>query len=861
MPAIKLTKFLGISPKASPELTAESVAQEAVNVKLYSGDLIPYRQPVDVQTLMRSGTIQSIYPMRDENDETVNKWLSWLGDIDIAVASSLNEEEQRIYYTGDGVPKVTDYSLAIVGSGPYPNGSYDLGLPLPTTVPIATEVSHANVGITSVARDTGNIATIITDSNHELRTGNKITITGHTKITGTYDQSASTTVTITMTGHGFSSGAQVSLTYTSGDANDGLYTATVTGVNTFTVIDPVDATTSGNVEISIREYNVQNAEVTVVDPDEFTVFSSGPEQDTYTIGDGEVSLSGNTYARAYIYTWITPWGEESVPSEPSDFIYIKDGQTVTVSGLPSAGPAGNYQVMGINVYRTVSGNTSSVYKKVSICWFPIDMTSASRTSNVATFVCPTPHNLIVGDLVKTANCEFGTGVDATFDETDEAVLSTPDKWTFTIASVGTDKVDTALVDGTLYWKVSSPGAATELYYEGTTLSDTYDVNELGDELDSLYADAPDPGMIGIKSIQNNMLAGHVANELCFSDPGKPWSWPERYRLTFESEIIAIETVSGSVLVLTDRHPHMVQGSTPANMTPSRIDIVMPCISKRSVVNMGYGVAYASHGGLALYSSQGPGYVTQMVHDWDTWTVEGQLDPTSIRASFYDGKYLGAHDNGTMIFEADKKTGGMMTTTPTKMYGVYYDPEYSRMYYTSDTNGTLSEWDAVGQPSLTMSWKSKVFVTAGYQNMGAARVVADYDGTEDELAAIVAYNLTVAAYNANIWALVSDLGSMNGVGTYTDPDTAQVIAPSGAFNEIAINGDPFLREELSTEGLASTTFQLWADKASKAERTIGTSAIFRLPTGYKTDTYEVAVTGTVRIRAIHLGETPYGLRVV
>jgi len=36
-------------------------------------------------------------------------------------------------------------------------------------------------------------------------------------------------------------------------------------------------------------------------------------------------------------------------------------------------------------------------------------------------------------------------------------------------------------------------------------------------------------------------------------------------------------------------------------------------------------------------------------------------------------------------------------------------------------------------------------------------------------------------------------------------------------------------------------------------------VFRLPSGYRSDTFEVGVSGSARVRAIHVGETPYGLR--
>jgi hypothetical protein len=36
-------------------------------------------------------------------------------------------------------------------------------------------------------------------------------------------------------------------------------------------------------------------------------------------------------------------------------------------------------------------------------------------------------------------------------------------------------------------------------------------------------------------------------------------------------------------------------------------------------------------------------------------------------------------------------------------------------------------------------------------------------------------------------------------------------------------------------------------------------VFRLPSGYKSDTFEVGVSGSVRLRAIRIAETPTGLR--
>ena len=65
---------------------------------------------------------------------------------------------------------------------------------------------------------------------------------------GTYARtSPSTTITVTMTNHGFVTGQRVFLDFTSGTARDGTYEITKTGDNTFTCADVATTTTSGNV--------------------------------------------------------------------------------------------------------------------------------------------------------------------------------------------------------------------------------------------------------------------------------------------------------------------------------------------------------------------------------------------------------------------------------------------------------------------------------------------------------------------------------------------------------------------------------------------------------------------------------------
>jgi hypothetical protein len=869
MAGIKITNFLGIAPKLSPELIGAQFAQIAVNLNPYSGDLIPYRVSKEIVNTNRGAGVKTIYPMRDPNDATVNKWLSWTSDVDIAVPTTLDEEEQRIYYTGDGVPKVTDYSLAVSGAGPYPvsAGNYDLGLPLPTTIPSASATAFTEKTTSTVARDGAGIATVVTSAAHGLDVGSRVNVSQLSYRTATYARAVTGVVTVTLTSHGYETGAQLFMSFDGTGASNpptaaGTYPITVATSSTFTFTDTANNTTIAagtNCEIGLYDFNVVNAEiVTVPNSTTFTVASAGPKTSTITATTGKVNLAGTVQSRKYVYTWITPWGEESIPSEPSDAVYVREGQTVTVSGLPTAKPSGNNFIRGFRLYRTVvSASQGTQYFLLKTVYFTNAMTFAARAANLATVKFQHPHNLIVGDKIKITSTAFGGTPDTSFNVTDGTVASAPDKYTITYTSAGSDKANTATSAGTLFWDVTEPGKTTYRYYESSTFTDDFKVGGLVFILDSLYADAPDANMQGLTMAHNNILVGFVQNEVCFSDPGRPWSWPLRYRIVVEHKIVAVAAVGGAIFVLTTEYPYRLYGDNPAQMTATRFDIPMPCTSKRGVVNMGYGVLYPSYGGIALIGSDtGAVLATKSIHDRDTWTEA--CDPSTIVAEFYNNKYFMSHSTGSMLFERDDQIGGVMVTTPIKFNAAYYDARYDKFYYVTADSGEIYEWDADGQPLLATEWKSKVFINKEYTNIGAARVVADFSTDQDALDAINAFNAAVVVHNTEMWSLSADLGTLNGQLSYTDPVTSAYTIVDNSIGLSLVNGDVRTQYSLEAIGAYFVNFRLWANKVIVADVVISDSEVFRLPTGYKSDTFEVAVSGSARIRAIHLADTPQGL---
>lgn len=806
MAAVKIVNFLGTAPKISPELLPNTASQTANNCKLYSGDLIPYPQPVVVANTNRTGTIKTLFALRDP-DTSALKWLSWLTDVDIAVASANEDGEQRFYYTGDGVPKVSTYELATTGAPPYPISYYDLGLPVPPdSAQLTTSASTFTQKTSStVARDAGNIVTLVTSAAHGLRTGNTITVSGFSYRNGTYSQSG-TTVTVTINNHGLSNGASITLDFTSGTATDGTFTISGVTTNTFTVTATASATTSGDVKWDIRGFNAVNVECTVVDSTTLTYFSPGPQNATTTISDGKVDLGGLTQARSYVFTWMTPWEEESIASKPSANLYIKEGVTVTVSNLPTVKPTGNNFVRGVRLYRTLASASGTEYYRLATLWFPTALSRVERTSNVSKVTTSYPHNLAIDDRFKISGC-----TNATFDITGGIVTDVIDAYTFEYAQTASNVADTAVAAGTLYHDVSEdPPTSTARYWgDGSyNFTDDFDSRSLFDILGSDEYDAPPEELKGLTSAQNNILVGFVGNQLFFSEPGVPHAWPAKYAVTLPYDIVGIAAISGSMLVTTESYPYIVSGSDPAaGMSVSRIDALYPCLNAKSMVTMGYGIVYSTHDGLAVFSpGGGPNIITKLLYNNDTWDVA--LDPATVIAEYYGDNYVASHSTGGLVFERDEKVGGFFVDTDYTFTASWYDPIEGKLYYVSGTNGDIYEWNDLTQPAVTQTWKSKVINTKDMINMGAARIVADYGDTTE------VWNETTTTWNAT-------------TDTWDAPD--------------------------------ALTFKLWVDKDLIYTTIVNDDLTFRLPTGYRSDTFEIEVSGNIRVRAVHLGETPLSLR--
>jgi len=129
MPSIDLQQFGGLAPKIAERKLPDGAAQTANNVSLESGDL---------ESLKTHTTLASQPDLRT-NTRTIFKygaeWFSFTGQNVSLIDSPIPQDQyDRVYYTGDGIPKVTS-NLIATGVGADPQASYDLGVPVPAAAP------------------------------------------------------------------------------------------------------------------------------------------------------------------------------------------------------------------------------------------------------------------------------------------------------------------------------------------------------------------------------------------------------------------------------------------------------------------------------------------------------------------------------------------------------------------------------------------------------------------------------------------------------------------------------------------------------------------------------------------------------
>jgi len=237
-----------------------------------------------------------------------------------------------------------------------------------------------------------------------------------------------------------------------------------------------------------------------------------------------------------------------------------------------------------------------------------------------------------------------------------------------------------------------------------------------DDDTSLYPDGP---LKWIGAMPNSFLVGVTNKELCFSEVNVLHAWPVLYRFRIE-DIVTAAVVPQGVVILTKDKPYVSYGSSPASMSITPLNSSQACLSKRSVVTLESAVIYASPDGLCGIEGPQLKILTEELMSKDEWKA---LNPSSMHAYHYEGKYVCFYDNGTtqggFIFDP---RGGRNALVFLDFYcksGFYFEDTL----YLMKANNQIAKFNE-GLTKLNFCWQSRRAKLPEAINFGLLRVTAD-----------------------------------------------------------------------------------------------------------------------------------------
>lgn len=540
---------------------------------------------------------------------------------------------------------------------------------------------------------------------------------------------------------------------------------------------------------------------------------------------------GGSVSRYYCYTFYDDLDQESAPSPLSDMETHSSGGTWAISDMDAAPP-----------------NTGGI-SNITYVGTTVTVTSVEQPFNRA------------GEQITIAGVTTVTGVNGTWTLTGANAVSKT--MTFEVTAAPTGAYNNA-TDTTDSWARVAPfGTCTKRLYRtsgstsqfqlvaegisGTTYNDTLSDGDIpGDELISGSWEMPPVGLEGIIALPNGSLAGFVGREVYFSEPYQPHAWPPEYAMRTDFTVVGIGAYASNVVVGTTGNPYMISGQEPGQMVSVKASVQHPCLSKRSVISLGDSVAYATTVGLVAVGDTGVNNISKDVFSEEGWAA---LDPYTMATEAANGGiYLLVTVRGfSRILFFDFADAGGVFDVSVAADDLYADPSTGRLYFSTyeGVDPVIMELPDDSGIYLPMEWRSREYTTPSPVNLGAARVIFDPRFTAVEIAALEAEYLAQVAANAAILAAGGIGGDIN------DYDV----------NAVEVNGDNLIDVTDPQYETPGVNFILFIDGEIKYTKFVDNTQAFRLPSGYLSDNYAVAVACRVPVRSIAIGETMLSLKNV
>jgi hypothetical protein len=320
----------------------------------------------------------------------------------------------------------------------------------------------------------------------------------------------------------------------------------------------------------------------------------------------------------------------------------------------------------------------------------------------------------------------------------------------------------------IYRSQTSAAGVTQLFFvaEIAVATATYDhdlaATPMQEPIASSDYDPPPAGLTGLISMPNGMMAAFVGKDVYFSEPFQPHAWPEKYVLTTDFQIVGLATFGSVIAILTSGTPYIAQGTHPENFAMERMDKMLPCLSRRGIVDIGYACYFPSAEGLARIDASGSDIVSRSLFTHEQWE---SLGPSSVLAESYNGRYYftfnyqtsDIYDGGNeAVVPTEELDGGGVTADPDMIifdfgdalstfgqrrlgsvdivgdmpFFMDFDLVVPDAMWSDPTTGELfmlqggveiEKWDPADTAASTQMWRSKTYVMPYPTNFGAVLV--------------------------------------------------------------------------------------------------------------------------------------------
>lgn len=520
--------------------------------------------------------------------------------------------------------------------------------------------------------------------------------------------------------------------------------------------------------------------------------------------------SSTMETRSYTYTYVTVFGEESPPSPPSTLYTTHINATWNLTGLQTAPP----NTGTISAASTIATNTVRVTLDTVFGIAQYDTLTFSGVTGMTDL-----NGLFRVQSVDVTNSRVTVSLDTAQTYTSggawarNAPFNTTGMVKRIYRTVGT---------GGVFLFVGEVAVAT------TTFNDTVVAADLGEELPTADSSPPPKNLTSLISLPNGCLAGIAGNELCFSDPYMPYSWPIRNRYAFSGVGVAAVAASNSVIVLTETFPILYTGSDPEGMSGSTLETYAPCVSKRGVVDIGGGALYPSFDGLWLVSTQQIQCVTRKLYREEEWSL---LNPATFDAAFHDGQYYAYYEGQleSRMLILDIEAPDSVIEVDETADALYRNELDGKLYISQGQK--LYEWDVDAGRYYESDWQSVDMQFPAPLKLAAAQIHADFG-------AIVPVDTSQITANEALIALGPDAvaGHLNG---------AELLS-------FEINGSYIIPVELDTQ--RRVQFTLYTNDVPVYTKNVTSAKFFRLPANISSEVYAIGLSSSVKVYNVTVAES-------